>query len=228
MSPIQRTALVVFSGGQDSTTCLHWAREKFSKVMTVTFDYGQRHSVELQQSRIICSKLGVTQKFLNLSEMGLFADNALLSSETPIKNAEGSEIPNTFVPARNLVFLTLAASYAVRNQITDVVLGACQTDFSGYPDCRQEFIDSFVQTTRLALGTKDFTVHTPLMNLSKAEIFELAKSLNALESVIEDSHTCYQGDRVNRHPWGFGCGTCPACLLRKKGFEEFLLNRKFV
>ena len=215
-------ALVVFSGGQDSTTLLYWALKNYSQVDAITFDYGQRHRVELECAKNLCVKLGVPQQLVSLDFLADFTPNALTHSHIEIR-AQGAlkDLPSTFVPGRNALFLTLAAAAAVAKGYSEIVIGVCQTDYSGYPDCRQDFIESMQQSLSLAMG-QNILIRTPLMSLTKAETFQLAKDLGVLESVIEDSHTCYAGNRKDRHPWGYGCGTCPACDLREKGYRAFL------
>jgi 7-cyano-7-deazaguanine synthase len=218
---MKSSALVIFSGGQDSTTCLHWALKKYDYVEAITFDYKQRHILELKCAEAICKKLNVIQTSVNIDFLSTFHKNALTHSDVKVELDGGlNNLPSTFVPGRNALFITVAAALAVSRGMNTLVAGVCQTDFSGYPDCREDFIRSQEQTLSLAMGSKVY-LQTPLMNLTKAETFKLANDLGALSSVIEDSHTCYEGDRTHLHAWGYGCGSCPACLLRKKGFEEY-------
>jgi len=218
---MSRKALVIFSGGQDSTTCLYWARREFDEVEAITFDYGQRHEVELGCAREICARLGVAQTIIDLSFFGSLNQNALTDASLALKTDGGFQnLPTSFVPGRNALFFTVAASYAVPRGFLNLVTGVCQTDYSGYPDCRAEFVRSMEQSLGLALDVK-LDIHTPLMLLTKAETFELAKNLDALETVLEMSNTCYEGDRTHRHAWGYGCGVCPACELRAQGWEAF-------
>lgn len=217
-----KSALVIFSGGQDSTTCLYWALKEYDYVEAITFDYRQRHKLEIECAKEICEKLKVPQTTVNIDFLAGFHKNALTHSEVKVEGAGGlNDLPSTFVPGRNALFFTVAAALAVSRQIGTLVSGVCQTDYSGYPDCREEFVRSQEQTLSLAMGSK-IIIKTPLMNLTKAETFELASDLGALKSVIVDSHTCYEGDRTKLHDWGYGCGVCPACELRKKGYDEFL------
>jgi 7-cyano-7-deazaguanine synthase len=215
----------VFSGGQDSTTLLYWARKNYTQVDAITFDYGQRHRVELECSKNICAKLGIPQQMVQMDFLADFTPNALTHSHIEIRT-QGllRDLPSTFVPGRNALFLTLAAAAAVAKGFKEIVMGVCQTDYSGYPDCRQDFVQSMQQSLSLAMG-QDILIQTPLMFLTKAETFQMAADLGVLESVVEDSHTCYMGNRDNRHPWGYGCGTCPACDLRQKGFQDFVSKR---
>lgn len=225
------SALVLFSGGQDSTICLAHALARYDRVETVGFDYGQRHSVELDcRPKVISAlkssfpdwadKLG-EDHMCDVSVLAEISDTAM-TSETEIEIAENG-LPNTFVPGRNLLFLTLAGAIAWRRGITTLVGGMCETDYSGYPDCRRETMDA--QALTLARGMdRPYSIETPLMWLDKAETWDLATSLGGqalVDLVIEETHTCYLGDRAQRHAWGYGCGTCPACELRAKGYEKW-------
>ncbi|MET3527180.1 7-cyano-7-deazaguanine synthase QueC [Phenylobacterium koreense] len=222
-------ALVLFSGGQDSATCLAWALDRFKRVETIGFDYGQRHRIELDvRSRFLAelrsafpqwgSRLG-EDHLLDLTSLGRISDTALTTGAA-IAFA-GSGLPNTFVPGRNLLFLTYASAIAYRREIKHLVTGVCETDYSGYPDCRDDTIKAL--QVALNLGTeKRFVIDTPLMWIDKAATWALANDLGGqalVELIVEHSHTCYQGDREHRHAWGYGCGTCPACELRAGGFE---------
>ena len=227
-----RRALVLFSGGQDSTTCLAWALTVFDRVDTVGFDYGQRHKSELTCRKRIREiiqalnprwqgKLG-EDHILNLTELNRIADCALTRSEAIGEGADG--LPNTFVPGRNLLFFNYAAILAWRLGIRTLVGGMCDTDYSGYPDCRDNTLKSLQVTLSLGLG-RDFVIETPLMHLTKAQSWMLAENLGgkALVDLIRfETETCYEGDRTHRHDWGYGCGVCPACRLRAKGWEEFV------
>ncbi len=225
------SALVLFSGGQDSTICLAHALAHYDRVETVGFDYGQRHAIELEcRPKVISAikaqfphwagKLG-EDHVCDVSVLGAISDTAM-TSETEIEIAENG-LPNTFVPGRNLLFLTLAGAIAWRRGMTTLVGGMCETDYSGYPDCRRETMDA--QELTLARGMdRPYKIETPLMWLDKAETWELALSLGGealVELVIEETHTCYLGDREHRHEWGYGCDKCPACELRKKGYETW-------
>jgi 7-cyano-7-deazaguanine synthase len=214
MSPRGKKALVVFSGGQDSTTCLHWALREFASAEAVFFDYGQRHAIERESAAAIARNLGVTLKIFRLDLFREMGGNALLDSAMAIDAppTDGT-LPNTFVPGRNLVFLIHAASYAYTRGIHDLVTGVCQTDYSGYPDCRDETIRALEKSIGLGLDLGPrFAIHTPLMFKTKAESVRWAAEMGALPS-LAFSHTCYEG----MFP---PCGKCPACLLRAKGFEE--------
>ncbi|MGE5639706.1 MAG: 7-cyano-7-deazaguanine synthase QueC [Clostridia bacterium] len=223
-------ALVLFSGGQDSATCLAWALERYARVETIGFDYGQRHRVELQcRGRFLTSlkhefpkwkeKLGDDHSVTidSLRQLGATA----LTDDIRIQMDKGG-LPNTFVPGRNIVFFTLAAALAYRRGIRTLVGGMCETDYSGYPDCRDDTLKALQVTLGLGMDTR-FTVETPLMWLTKAETWRLAESLggDALVALVRDeTHSCYLGERA-AHPWGHGCGRCPACELRRKGYEEY-------
>lgn len=217
-------ALVLFSGGQDSTACLAWALARFAPVETVGFAYGQRHAVELACRAPIRERLAGRGTLGPDHLIGLGPAFASLGATALTSEAEittgAHGLPTTFVPGRNLIFLSMAAALAYRRGLRHIVGGMCETDFSGYPDCR----DDTVKAMQLAinLGTdRRFVVHTPLMWLDKAETWGLAAALGVLEETIELSHTCYRGDREHRHDWGFGCGACPACELRAEGYRRF-------
>lgn len=225
------SALVLFSGGQDSTTCLFWALDRFGRVETVGFDYRQRHAVELEARHAVRSvirddfaawaaRLGED----HLLDAGVLADigGTAMTEQVAIETGANG-LPNTFVPGRNLLFLTLAAALACRRGIRHLVLGVCETDYSGYPDCRDDTIKAM--QVALNLGTDSrFVVHAPLMWVDKAGTWDLADRLggpDATELVIERTHTCYLGDRSTRHAWGYGCGGCPACGLRRDGWQRW-------
>ncbi len=228
--PDPSTALVLFSGGQDSTTCLFWALSPdhggFGRVEAVAFRYGQRHAVEIEQARTIARAAGVPLTVLDLT--GLLSGSALLAAEaadTTDAHALAPDLPASFVPGRNALFLTAAASFGFTRGIADLVGGMCQTDYSGYPDCRLDFVESQAQTLSLALGT-GLRIWTPLMALTKAETWKLAADLgtvrgqDVLETVREHSHTDYHGDRTQRHDWGYGKLDNPASVLRARGYAE--------
>lgn len=219
-------AIVLLSGGQDSTVSLLWALKHFSEVHALTILYGQSHAVEVEQARKITQLLGVPHHFRDLPP-SFFPPSSLTSDPDTIPSGEipPNWIPPTFVPGRNLVFFTLAALEGYSRQIDHIVSGVCQVDFSNYPDCRDRFLYAMEETLRLAME-KPFQLHSPLLNLSKGEIWKLAEELGGLDLVIEYTHTCYRGDRTKRHEWGYGCGTCPACLLRKKGYDAFRQMKK--
>lgn len=210
-------AVVVFSGGQDSTTCLFWAKNTFREVETVTFDYGQRHKLEIECAARIAEDLGVKQTVLDMSLLNQLAPSALTRHDVAITQEEG-ELPSTFVEGRNLLFLSFAAIYAKQVGAKHLVTGVCETDFSGYPDCRDIFIKSLNVTLNLSMD-HEFVVHTPLMWLNKAETWKLADELGAFQYVHDHTLTCYNG------VMGSGCGECPACKLRQAGLDEYLAVR---
>ena len=223
------SALVLFSGGQDSATCLAWALERFERVETVGFDYGQRHVVEMAQRPKLreaiagalprlAGRLG-EDRIIDLTGYGRIAESALTADRAIEMDARG--LPTTFVPGRNLIFLTAAAALADRRGLEVLVGGMCETDYSGYPDCRRETMDAMAKALSLGLD-KPVVIDTPLMWLTKAQTWELAQRIGGealVEAILEESHTCYQGDRSHRHAWGYGCGECPACELRAAGYD---------
>ena len=206
-------ALVVLSGGQDSTTCLYWALDRFGvdAVDTITFDYGQRHGIELECAHRVAGFAGVPNRVFPIDTFEALGGNALTDAGIHVNEDGDAGLPNTFVPGRNIVFLTFAAAYAWQRKIGHIVTGVAQTDYSGYPDCRQETIDALQATIRLGMES-NVVIHTPLMKLSKKETVLLAKDLGALDA-MGLTHTCYEGIRPP-------CGKCPACRLRAKGFDE--------
>jgi len=222
---------VLFSGGQDSTTCLAWALDRLAAVETIGFSYGQRHRIELDCRLAVVGRL--RQDFpawsgklgddhvVDLSVLGRISDTAL-TRDAEIAFAQ-SGLPNTFVPGRNLLFFTFAATIGYRRGTRHLVGGMCETDYSGYPDCRDDSLKALQATLSLGMDHR-FVIHTPLMWRDKAASWALAQKLggNALvELILEESHSCYLGDRVHRHAWGYGCADCPACELRRRGWEEF-------
>ncbi|MCX4335683.1 MAG: 7-cyano-7-deazaguanine synthase QueC [Bacteroidales bacterium] len=213
-------ALVVFSGGQDSTTCLYWALEHFGQVHTLTFGYGQKHSLEIECAKEIAERAGVDFRYMDMSFIGSLGANSLTDTSIKMDDSkpEGT-FPNTFVPGRNLFFLSTAAVYARENGIRHIITGVSQTDFSGYPDCRDSFIRSLNVTLNLAMDFQ-FIIHTPLMWLDKAQTWEMADRLGVLDLVRNDTLTCYNGIK------GDGCGHCPACKLRRDGLEKYLKSRE--
>jgi 7-cyano-7-deazaguanine synthase len=230
--PFARKALVLFSGGQDSTVCLAWALSRFAEVETLGFDYGQRHRIELDCRQVVRREIAAqfpqwaprlgADHLLDLSLLGQISDTAL-TSERAIELATGG-LPNTFVPGRNLLFLGFAATLAYRRGASVLVGGMCETDYSGYPDCRDNTLKALQVALSLGLDSA-MTVETPLMFLTKAQTWALSArlggaALNAL--IVEHTHTCYLGDRSQRHAWGFGCGQCPACALRAAGHAAWL------
>ena len=229
------TALVLFSGGQDSTVCLAWALERFARVETIGFDYGQRHAVELQMRAPLREKLAALRPewrarlgddhIVKIDALAAISETAL-TRDMQIEMGENG-LPTTFVPARNLIFLSFAGAVAYRRGAKHLVAGMCETDYSGYPDCRDETIKTMQKALSLGMD-RELAVHTPLMRIDKAGTFAMAEDIGGqplLELVVEDTHSCYLGDRAHRHPWGYGCGTCPACQLRAAGFAKFKEGR---
>lgn len=212
-------AIVVFSGGQDSTTCLFWALKTFKEVEAVTFNYNQRHKQEIDCAIDIAKELNVRHHLLDMNLLNQLAPNALTRDDIAIKEGEDGELPSTFVPGRNLIFLSFAAVLASQVDAKHIITGVCETDFSGYPDCRDSFVKSLNVSINLSMD-KDFVIHTPLMWLDKAETWGLADDLGALDYVRERTLTCYNGII------GEGCGECPSCKLRKNGLENYLSTRE--
>jgi 7-cyano-7-deazaguanine synthase len=224
-------ALVLFSGGQDSTTCLAWALDRYEYVETIGFDYGQRHRVELDCRGKVLRRLGSefpqwatrlgADHLLDLKVLGEVSDTALTSSKEI--EFERNGLPNTFVPGRNLLFFTFAATVAFRRDLHVLVGGMCETDYSGYPDCRNNTLQALQVAMSLGLD-QPVTVETPLMWIDKAKTWKLAQTLGGeplVKIIEEETHTCYLGERTTRHAWGYGCGSCPACDLRRQGFAAF-------
>jgi 7-cyano-7-deazaguanine synthase len=226
-------ALVLFSAGQDSAACLSWALTRYARVETVGFYYGQRHAVEMGQRPILRARVAEIlgqnlgqdalgpDHVVDLAGYGAVADSAL-TAERAIEMAE-TGLPTTFVPGRNLVFLSVAAAIAYRRGAEVLVGGMCETDYSGYPDCRRDTLDAMQQALTLGLA-RPIAIETPLMHLTKAQTWALAHELGGdalVEAILEHSHTCYEGDRAQRHAWGYGCAACPACALRAKGWAEW-------
>lgn len=213
-------ALVVFSGGQDSTTCLFWALRNFKEVHTLTFSYGQRHSLETEIARRLAERAGVDFRLMDISSIAGLGTSSLTDDSIRMDEEKPSgTFPNTFVPGRNLFFLSVAAVYAREHGIMNIVTGVSQTDYSGYPDCRDSFIRSLNVTLNLAMD-EQFVIHTPLMWLDKAQTWALADSLGVFDIIRNETLTCYNGVP------GDGCGHCPACRLRLAGLEEYLKNGK--
>ncbi|MBY6180800.1 7-cyano-7-deazaguanine synthase QueC [Staphylococcus warneri] len=213
----QNKAIVVFSGGQDSTTCLFYAKKHFKDVTLVTFNYGQRHDTEIEVAKKIAQEQNVEHHILDMSLLSQLTPNALTQHDLKIEDTEDG-IPNTFVPARNLLFLSFAGALAYQIKAKHIITGVCETDFSGYPDCRDSFIKSMNVTLNLSMD-RDFVIHTPLMWLDKAQTWELADDLGVLNYIRENTLTCYNGII------GDGCGECPACQLRSRGLEKYLANK---
>jgi 7-cyano-7-deazaguanine synthase len=228
-------ALVLFSGGQDSATCLAWALDRYARVETIGFDYGQRHRVELDCRRAFRAAIPTISPewgarlgpdhLLRLDALGAVSETALTREAEIALGADG--LPTTFVPGRNLVFLAFGAALAYRRGLRRIVAGVCETDYSGYPDCRDDTIKAMQVALNLGMERR-FVLETPLMWLDKGATWRLADSLGGqalVAAVVEHTHSCYLGDRSHRHPWGFGCGTCPACDLRARGWAAFVSER---
>jgi 7-cyano-7-deazaguanine synthase len=235
-APPDRRALVLFSGGQDSTTCLAWALAEFESVETLGFDYGQRHRIELDVRRTVrdrlcerfpawAPRLGVDH-LLSVDSLSQIGGSSLTDEVAFAMQADG--LPNTFVPGRNLLFLTLAGALAYRRGLQVIVTGVCETDYSGYPDCRDDTVKAMQLALSLGLDRR-LVIETPLMWIDKAATFALAEEIGGkalLDLVVENTHSCYLGDRSQRRPWGYGCGECPACVLRLQGYEKFKATRR--
>lgn len=229
-------ALVLFSGGQDSATCLAWALDRYAHVETVGFNYRQRHSVELECRQVVLEQLRQTfpkwrdkLREDHVLDVGIFGQISETALTAPVAiSLRSNGLPNTFVPGRNLLFFTLAAALAYRRGLNVLVGGMCETDYSGYPDCRDNTLKALQVAVSLGLDAP-MTLQTPLMWLDKAATWELAHSIGGqafLDILLEHTHTCYMGDRSVRHPWGYGCGTCPACELRRNGHSQFVTARR--
>ena len=215
---MQGKAVVVFSGGQDSTTCLFWALKEFDEVIAVTFDYQQRHRLEIDCAKSICEELGIEHHLLDMSLLNQLSPNALTRDDIKICSGKNGDLPSTFVEGRNMLFLTFAGVLAKVKGAKHIVTGVCETDFSGYPDCRDIFVKSLNVTLNLSMD-HEFVIHTPLMWLDKAQTWELADQLGRFDYVREKTLTCYNGIM------GSGCGTCPACELRQRGLDHYLATK---
>ena len=211
-------AIVVFSGGQDSTTCLFWAMRKFKEVIAVTFDYGQRHRLEIDVAKDICDAHGIEHHILDMSLLAQLSPNALTNHDIPVEAGTQGELPSTFVPARNLLFMSFAGAVAYNKGAKHLITGVSEADFSGYPDCRDAFMKSMNVTMNLSMD-QDFVIHTPLMWRDKSQVWELSDELGKLDDVREKTLTCYEGIIGN------GCGKCPACELRLNGYKEYLTRK---
>lgn len=225
------SALVLFSGGQDSATCLAWALDRFGQVETLGFDYGQRHRVELDCRANLCDGLRALRPdwagrlgedhMIDLAVLGQISETSLTRDAAIAMQDSG--LPNTFVPGRNLLFLTFAAAIAYRRGLRRIVAGVCETDYSGYPDCRDDTIKALQVALNLGMDHR-FVLETPLMWIDKPATWRLAEEIGGrrlVDLILEESHSCYLGDRSQRHPWGYGCGECPACDLRRKGWAGY-------
>jgi 7-cyano-7-deazaguanine synthase len=229
------TALVLFSGGQDSTTCVAWALQRYARVETIGFDYGQRHAIELSvRPKVLAGLRALSPDWdvrlgedhmIDLSLIAKISDTALTSNVAIAMQENG--LPNTFVPGRNLLFMTVAATVAYRRGLTALVGGMCETDFSGYPDCRDDTMKALQVALNLGMATRQ-RIETPLMWIDKKQTWELAFEAGGqplVDLVRFDTHTCYLGERGERHDWGYGCGQCPACELRARGYAQFAASR---
>lgn len=223
--PNNKSAVVVLSGGQDSVTCLGVAIKEFDEVCAIGFNYDQKHAIELQQAQLICDKHGIKFIQMGIPMLSQLGDSALIEGtkydDVSKPHHANKDLPASFVPNRNALFLTTAHAYAQKVGAGVIITGVCETDYSGYPDCRDAFIKSLEASLNLGYLT-DIEISTPLMFLNKAETFALADEVGFLKDVIDYSHTCYNGDRSNMFAWGAGCGKCPACQLREAGFESYL------
>ena len=215
---MNQKAVVVFSGGQDSTTCLFWALERFEEVVAVTFDYGQRHRLEIECAQRIAKELGVEHHILDMGLLSQLAPNALTRDDIPVQPGANGNLPSTFVEGRNLLFFSFAAVLAKVKDFHHLVVGVSQTDFSGYPDCRNDFIKSLNVTLNLAMDYP-FEIHTPMMWLDKAQVWAMADTMGKLSYIRENTLTCYKG------VIGDGCGECPSCRLRRQGLERYLSEK---
>lgn len=214
-------ALLIFSGGQDSTTCLGWSLNKGYDIEAINFNYGQKHLVEVKQAEIICDLYKIKLHKINISFLDKLVDSALTSNGDVTKQHDRlTHLPASFVPNRNALFITLAHALAQKIGASKLITGVCETDYSGYPDCRASFIKSIENTLNIG-SDSDIEIETPLMYLNKAEVWKIALSVNFLNVIKEHTHTCYNGDHETKHIWGYGCDNCPACELRKKGWYEF-------
>lgn len=216
-------AIVIFSGGQDSTTCLYWTKNRHEEVECISFNYGQKHSIELDCAKKICELEGIKQTIIDISFLDTIVKSAL-TSNGDVNQLNEKGLPASFVPNRNQLFITMAHSYAQKVGADVLVTGVCQTDYSGYPDCRETFIKAIEWATNMG-SSSNIKIETPLMYLTKAQTFELAVEEDCLLEVIKYSHTCYNGNREKLNDYGYGCDKCPACELRRNGYREY--NSKF-
>jgi 7-cyano-7-deazaguanine synthase len=223
-------AVVCLSGGQDSSTCLFDAVRRYDPVHAVSLDYGQRHRVELECAARLAARAGVEQVVLPVDALPQLAGGSLTNpamesrldaAGTGNAYAEARGLPSSFVPGRNIIFLSLAAAYGIPRGLDTLVAGVCSTDEAGYPDCRPEFVESLEQTIRIGMDCSEFTIDAPLLHLTKAGTWALAEELGVVEVIRTETHTCYEGDRGTLHDWGYGCDNCPACTTRARGWAEY-------
>jgi 7-cyano-7-deazaguanine synthase len=215
-------SLIVLSGGQDSATTMALAATQTNIIGAVWFDYGQRHAIEQQCAQYWANKYNTTLHTIDIHALNQTGYSALThAGNTNHAHPNLKHLPATFVPGRNLIFLTLAAALAMKHNTTNIYTGVCETDYSGYPDCRQNTITSLQNTIQQGMDFPELTINTPLMNLNKAQTFHLANKLGVLNDIIYHTHTCYEGDHTTLHAWGYGCGKCPACTIRKNGWDEY-------
>lgn len=221
-----KNSVVLFSGGQDSTTCLGFALKNYANVKALCIDYGQRHKIEIEQAQKIADALGVELSIFRTDVLSMLGNSALVGDgELDAPHSQKSELPASYVPNRNALFYTIAHAFTQKVGFDVLVSGVCQTDYSGYPDCREVFVKNMEFALNLGSNSHVEFVY-PLMYLNKAQTFKMAEEHGVLELVIEESHTCYEGDRVHKHEWGYGCGHCPACKLRERGYREYANSRR--
>ncbi|HEX5261631.1 MAG TPA: 7-cyano-7-deazaguanine synthase QueC [Gaiellales bacterium] len=223
-------AVVCLSGGQDSSTCLFYAVRRYHPVHAVSFNYGQRHRVELECAAALAARAGIEQVVLPVDALSQLAGGSLTNpaiesrldaAGTGHAYAERRGLPSSFVPGRNIIFLGLAAAYGIPRGLETLVAGVCSTDEAGYPDCRPEFVESLEQTIRIGMDCPEFAIDAPLLHLTKAGTWTLAEELGVVELIRTETHTCYEGERGALHAWGYGCGSCPACATRARGWAEY-------
>jgi len=213
-------AVVLFSGGQDSTTCLFWAKQYYDEVKAIAFDYGQKHSIELEQAKEIANIANVELFIYKFNDLSTVNESGLISGGEIKTEKTKDGLPVSFVPNRNQLFITVAHGLAKKLNFDAIILGVSQEDYSGYPDCRLEFIRAIEKATNLG-SNSNITIETPLIYKTKAETFKMAERIGVLQLIINETHTCYNGNRELKHEWGYGCGECPACKLRENGYREF-------
>lgn len=213
-------AVVIFSGGQDSTTCLGWAKNRYDDVVAITFKYGQKHDIEIERAKEICKLMNIEHNIIDISFFGDLVDSALThNGDINKKHNRLKDLPSSFVPNRNQMFITIAHAFAQKIQCDILITGVCETDYSGYPDCRMDFIKNIEKTSNIG-SNSNIKIEVPLMYLNKSEVFSLAEKEGILDIILNYSHTCYNGcDKMNL--WGYGCGDCLACKLRKNGWNKF-------